>query len=412
MAQKQQLMLSPDLPWKVRLLLFINSFAVNNSLNSNGTVNRTFLNLFDLKSSPSKNPINGVKSFDITVDPSRELWFRLYTPTTTTTTATSLPIIINFHGDGFILMAANSKPFDKFCRRLAREIPSSIVSAVNYRLAPEHKYPCQYEDGFDVLKFIDEENLEHFPQNANLKQSFLAGDSAGGNIAHHVALKASESKASESKFLKLQVIGLTALQPFFGGEERTVSENKLDRAPVIKVEHTEWFWKAFLPEGSNRDHATANVFGPNSVDISRVNFPATIVFVGGFYPVQDWQKKYYEGLHKAGKEANLIEYENAFHSFYAFPELPEYSLMIKEISYLEITKHSEEKQQMRLILICVKDTRCNIENRYYLEKHVMHKMLINLAIPILVQNPQNCKHSKAYKATSVLLLGLPTDDSA
>ena len=75
-------------------------------------------------------------------------------------------------------MAANAKPFDKFCLRLAREIPSIIVS-VNYRLAPEHKYPCQYEDGFDVLKFIDEENLEHFPQNANLKDCFLAGDSAG-----------------------------------------------------------------------------------------------------------------------------------------------------------------------------------------------------------------------------------------
>ncbi|KAF3947709.1 hypothetical protein CMV_026190 [Castanea mollissima] len=325
MAQKQQPMLSPHLPWKVRLLLSIQSFALNNSLNSNGTVNRTFLNLFDLKSSPSKNPINGVKSFDITVDPSRELWFRLYTPTTTTTTATSLPIIIYFHGGGFILMAANSNPFDKFCRRLAREIPSIIVS-VNYRLAPEHKYPCQYEDGFDVLKFIDEENLEHFPQNANLKQCFLAGDSAGGNIAHHVALK-----ASESKFLKLRVTGLIALQPFFGGEERTESENKLDRAPVLKVEHTDWFWKAFLPEGSNRDHATANVFGPNSVDISRVNFPATIVFVGGFDPLQDWQKKYYEGLHKAGKEAYLIEYENAIHSFYAFPDFPEHSLMIREV---------------------------------------------------------------------------------
>ena len=73
MAQKQQPILSPDLPWKVRLLLSIHSFAFKNSLNSNGTVNRTFLNLFDLKSSPSKNPINGVKSFDITVDPSRKL---------------------------------------------------------------------------------------------------------------------------------------------------------------------------------------------------------------------------------------------------------------------------------------------------------------------------------------------------
>nr|POE92066.1 putative carboxylesterase 18 [Quercus suber] len=284
MAQKQQPILSPDLPWKVRLLLSIHSFAFNNSFNSNGTVNRTFLNLFDLKSSPSKNPINGVKSFDITVDPSRKLWFRLYIPTTTTTTATSLPIIFYFHGGGFILMAANSKPFDKFCQRLAREIPSIIVS-INYRLAPEHKRQYSAPCGTQ----------------------------------------------SESKFLKLQVIRLIALQPFFGGEERTESENKLDGAPVINMEHTDWFWKAFLPEGSKRDHATANVFGPNSVDISRVNFPATIVFVGGFDPLQDWQKKYYEGLHKAGKEANLIEYENAFHSFYAIPELPEYSLMIKEV---------------------------------------------------------------------------------
>ena len=145
-------------------------------------------------------------------------------------------------------------------------------------------------------------------------------------MAHHVALR-----ACEYKFLQLQVIGLIALQPFFGGEERTESETRLDGAPALNMERTDWFWKAILPEGSDRDHAAVNVFGPNSVDISGMEFPATIMFVGGFDPLQDWQKKYYEGLHKAGKEANLIEYENAFHSFYAFPELPEYSSMIKEV---------------------------------------------------------------------------------
>jgi acetyl esterase/lipase len=144
--------------------------------------------------------------------------------------------------------------------------------------------------------------------------------------AHHVALR-----ACEHKFLQLQVIGLIALQPFFGGEERTESETRLDGAPALNMERTDWFWKAILPEGSDRDHAAVNVFGPNSVDISGMEFPATIMFVGGFDPLQDWQKKYYEGLKRSGKEVCLIEYPNAIHSFYGFPELPESSLMIKEV---------------------------------------------------------------------------------
>ena len=322
--------MSPKLPWKIRLLLSTLNFVTDLCRRSNGTINRGLMSLIDFKSPPSENPTNGVQTSDFTVDPSRNLWFRLYIPTTTTTSnnnsSNSLPIIFYFHGGGFGFFAANSKPFDDFCQRLAQEIPSIIIS-INYRLAPEHKYPCQYEDGFDVLKFIDEENFKHFPQNANLKQCFIAGDSSGGNIAHHVALK-----ACGYKFLKLQVIGLISLQPFFGGEERTESETNLAGAPLITVERTDWMWKAFLPQGSDRDHAAANIFGPNSIDISGLKFPATIVFFGGFDPLQDWQKKYYEGLKRAGKEAYLIEYPNAIHSFYGFPEFPESSLMIKEVS--------------------------------------------------------------------------------
>ncbi|PRQ22342.1 putative carboxylesterase [Rosa chinensis] len=65
--------------------------------------------------------------------------------------------------------------------------------------------------------------------------------------------------------------------------------------PQVNVERTDWMWKAFLPEGSNRDHPVVNVFRPNAVDISMVDFPVTIVVVGGFDPLQDWHKGYYEG---------------------------------------------------------------------------------------------------------------------
>lgn len=153
------------------------------SRSSNGTLNRCFINLLDFKSPPLTKPRKNLKSSDVIVDSSRNLWFRLYTHSV----ATNLPVIVFFHGGSFAFMAANSKPYDDFCRRLARELPVVVVS-VNYRLTPAHWYPCQYNDAFDVLKFMVNDHLQqHFFESANLKQCFLAGDSASGNIAHHVA---------------------------------------------------------------------------------------------------------------------------------------------------------------------------------------------------------------------------------
>jgi acetyl esterase/lipase len=87
----------------------------------------------------------------------------------------------------------------------------------------------------------------------------------------------------------------------------------------------------FLPDGSDRDHYAVNVSGPNAENISDLDFPDTIVIVGGFDPLQDWQRRYYEWLKRSGKEATLIEYRKMFHAFYIFPELPESSRLFSEI---------------------------------------------------------------------------------
>ncbi|KAK9939643.1 hypothetical protein M0R45_016333 [Rubus argutus] len=294
---------SPHLPCKLRFLLFILSIVLDVARRSNGTVNRRLMNLFDFKASPSLKPTNRVKTSDVMVDHSRNLWFRLYVPNTTG--AAKLPVIVYFHGGGFVFFSANSKPYDDLCKRLALSLPAVVIS-VNYRLAPEHPYPAQYDDGFDVLKFVDTANFEGFPSEIDMSRCFLAGDSAGGNVAHHVAVKASD----HDHFSKMKVIGLIGIQPFFGGEERTESEIKLTKALLITLERTDWYWKAFF---------------------AGEKFPATIVFMGGFDPLQDWQKRYYEGLKKSGKEAYLIEYPNSFHGFYGFPELNESCLLIEEV---------------------------------------------------------------------------------
>ncbi|KAJ0025474.1 hypothetical protein Pint_07167 [Pistacia integerrima] len=316
---------SPKLPWKCRFLMNYVAYLVDMCRRPDFTVNRRLYKLFDFKSSPSKTPINGVTTSDIMVDASRNLWFRLFTPENGSGSDVSLPVIVYFHGGGFSFLSADSFPLDRLCKRFARELHAVIVS-VNYRLAPEHRFPCQQEDGIDVLNFIDTTNIEGFPACANFKHCFIAGDSAGGSLAHQVTLG-----AIQNNFQKVKIIGLLAIQPLLGGEERTELEIRLHKSTLMPMERTDWMWKAFLPEGSNRDHPAANVFGPNAIDISGLNFPATVVIVGGLDTLQDWQKRYYEGLKKSGKEAYKIEYPNAVHSFYGHPELPESSMLIEEV---------------------------------------------------------------------------------
>ncbi|KAG5521586.1 hypothetical protein RHGRI_033967 [Rhododendron griersonianum] len=276
----------PSLPWKTRIVLSVLATVTDASQRRDGTVNRRLLKLINFTSPPNAKPVNGVKSHDVTVDPTRNLWVRIFVPTATTQ---PLPVIVFFHGGGFVYLTADAKAYDAVCRRFARKV-SAVVISVNYRLAPEHRCPAQYDDGFDVLKFLDERKSGVLPENADLSCCFLAGDSAGANLAHNVAKRA-----------------------------------------------TDWLWNAFLPSGeaaaAGRDHEAINVCGPRAADISKVDqFPATVVFVGGLDGLQDWQRRYYEWLKRSGKEAYLVEYPNMFHAFYIFPELPESRELISQVT--------------------------------------------------------------------------------
>ncbi|KAK6937953.1 Alpha/beta hydrolase fold-3 [Dillenia turbinata] len=324
-------------PLKAKLLLAAHSFAADRARRPDMTINRRLMNLFDPKAPPSPSkPHHGVLSTDTSIDSSRNLWFRLFNPFATTI-ASSLPVIIYYHGGGFAFMGPDSRNYDDFCRRLATQIPAIIIS-VNYRLSPEHKYPSHYDDGFDAVKFIDDGKLSDLPTNADLNRCFLAGDSAGGNLAHHVAVRCGEQ---ENQLQKVKIVGLIAVQPFFGGEERTPAELRILNTPVLSLDRTDWLWKAFLPEGSDRNHEAANVFGPNGKDISGIKFPSTVLFVGGFDLLQDWQRKYYEGLKESGKEVKLVEYPDAFHGFFMLTNSSNFRSFVSEVSSFVQSKSAE-----------------------------------------------------------------------
>ncbi|XP_066400505.1 probable carboxylesterase 18 [Miscanthus floridulus] len=309
----------PALPWMVQLQLYIIVAVGRIAMSRSGTVHRRFFSAVDRPARTSaRQDKNGVRSADVTVDASRGLWARVFSPSQA---SAPLPVLVYFHGGAFTLLSASSIPYDDMCRRFCHGLGAVVVS-VNYRLAPEHRCPAAYDDGVDVLRHLASAGLpDDVAVPVDLSRCFLAGDSAGGNIVHHVAQRWTGGMAPSSPTI-LRLAGAILIQPFFGGEARTGSEERLDgKAWVVTVRDSDWAWRAFLPEGADRNHPAAHVTD-ESADLAD-GFPPAMVVVGGLDPLQDWQRQYAGVLDKKGKVVQLEEFDEAIHGFFWFPELPE-----------------------------------------------------------------------------------------
>lgn len=330
-----------SLPWTVR----IQAAAFQVAQRQDGSIRRPILFLSDLKTGASRatpSPdVSEVRSTDITIDVSRGLWARVFCPTAVTDDAPApLPVFVYFHGGGFMLFSASFGPYDTFCRRLCRKLRAVVVS-VNYRLAPEHRFPAAYDDGVATLRYLDETPTplpaDLVPAPVDFGSCFLIGDSSGGNMVHHVAQRwASMSSATSSqsqpplRMRRLRLAGAVLIQPFFGGEERTEAEVRHDKAcRILSVARADLYWREFLPEGASRDHPAARVCG-EGVELADT-FPPAMVVTGRIDLLKDWHARYVETLRGKGKRVRVVEYPDAFHGFYAFPELADSSKLVEDI---------------------------------------------------------------------------------
>lgn len=298
-----------------------------------GTFNRHLAEFLDRKVTANAKPVDGVFSFDVIIDRSTSLLSRIYRPALgeepqlnivdleKPVTAEVVPVIIFFHGGSFAHSSANSAIYDTLCRRLVG-ICKAVVVSVNYRRAPENRYPCAYDDGWTALKWVSSRSwLQSKDSKVHI---YLSGDSSGGNIAHHVALRAVESD--------IEVLGNILLNPMFGGQERTESEKRLDGKYFVTLQDRDWYWRAFLPEGEDRDHPACNPFGPQGKILEGIKFPKSLVVVAGLDLVQDWQLAYAKGLEKASLEVKLLYLEKATIGFYLLPNNNHFYTVMDEIS--------------------------------------------------------------------------------
>lgn len=177
-----------------------------------------------------------VSSKDIAISPS--LSARLYLPKPLPSSQT-LPILLNFHGGGFCLGSAFSSLDHHYMTKLCSQSKSLIIS-IEYRLAPEHPLPAAYEDSWTSLTWLCSQFLDHNRQkepwivdHGDLTRIFVGGDSAGGNIAYNLAMRAGSDKLPGNA----KLFGALLSHPAFwgsksigSGERRgDLGEHMLDR---------------------------------------------------------------------------------------------------------------------------------------------------------------------------------------
>ncbi|KAJ8636528.1 hypothetical protein MRB53_010795 [Persea americana] len=318
-------------PLNTWVLIYNFKLAYNLLRRPDGTFNRHLAEYLDRKVSSNATPVNGVFSVDIIIDRPNGLLSRIYLPSPDfqsgvfdfgrAPSPTVIPVIIFFHGGSFAHSSANSAIYDTLCRRLVGNCKAIVVS-VNYRRSPESRYPCAYDDGWAALKWVNSQAWLQSGEDSRL-HLFLAGDSSGGNIVHHVAMRAMESD--------IKVFGNILINPMFGGQKRTESERQLDGKYFVTIQDRDWYWKAFLPEGADRDHPACNPFGPNGIKLEGLPFPKSLVVVAGLDLVQDWQLAYVEGLKQAGQDVKLIYLVQSTIGFYLLPNTDHYYTVMEEI---------------------------------------------------------------------------------
>ncbi|KAK9280212.1 hypothetical protein L1049_013899 [Liquidambar formosana] len=269
---------------------------------------------------------NGYRSKDVIIDPLEPISARIFLPDTPVSSGL-LPVVVYFHGGGFCIGSTTWLGYHHFLGDFS-VASQSIVFSIDYRLAPENRLPIAYDDCYRSLDWLSSQaSSEPWLEKADLSHVFLSGDSAGGNIATHVALKSIRNKACHVK-----IKGLLLIHPYFGSEKRTKRE-RADGADG-DVAMNDMFWRLSLPEGSNRDHFGCNF---ENVELSMVEwsqFPAVVVHVAGLDFLKERGVMYAEFLKKKGvKDVMLVEEEGESHVYHVFhPESEATRLLQNQMS--------------------------------------------------------------------------------
>lgn len=244
---------------------------------------------------PKDVPIGKVSNLAIP-GPAGEIPARAYSPVAAG--GEPLPTLVFFHGGGFVIGGIDTH--DGLCRMLANDSACRVIS-VEYRMAPEHKFPAAVEDAFAAVSWI-EKNAAQLGVDAN--RLAVGGDSAGGNLAAVVTQLARDAGAPRLAFQML-------LFPVTHIDADTVSRREFAEGYFLEGKTIEWFFDQYFEAGADTSDPKASPLLTEKFG----GLPPAYVMVAGFDPLHDEGVAYAEKLRDAGVAVTLDDYPDMVHDF-------------------------------------------------------------------------------------------------
>ena len=224
---------------------------------------------------------------------------RRYCPTLPSWAALQ-PALLYFHGGGFVI--GSIATHDRLCRRLAA-LSGCMVLSLDYRLAPEHRFPSAVDDAFATLAWL----LREAPSlGIDADRIAVGGDSAGGTLAAACAIHARD----QGWPLALQLL----IYPGTSPDQSTPSHRELDEGYLLESPLIDWFFAQYLRTPQDRqDWRFAPLVHPDLREVA----PAWIA-LAQYDPLRDEGRLYAERLRDARVDADCRVFQGMIHSFMQF----------------------------------------------------------------------------------------------
>ena len=228
--------------------------------------------------------------------PTGDIPVRIYTPAG----KAPLPVLCWFHGGGWVLGDLDGA--DATCRQIAKAAGCAVVS-VDYRLAPESKFPTAAEDCYAATKWVAA-NAGALGVDAG--RISIGGDSAGGNLTAVVALMARDRGGPA---LRLQLL----VYPVTDATYETKSYRDNAEGYLLTRDSMVWFWNHYLRNDADK----ANPYASPLRAANLAGLPPALVITAEFDPLRDEGEAYAKRLEAAGVKTKLSRYDGTIHGFFA-----------------------------------------------------------------------------------------------
>ena len=292
------------IPFKIRLLLWKDRFFDKKAEYMEPAKARSYSNEYFQKVIDKIDfaPIEmkTVEDVNIPMRDSHKIKARIYKPSLTP----NLPVIVYYHGGGFVLYDIESH--DRVCRRLA-DNNNAIVISIDYRLAPEHKFPIPVYDCYDSLLWVSS-NIKTF--GGNIDRISVAGDSAGGNLATVCCIIARDQDGPK---IHSQIL----IYPTVDGTFQFASIERNGKGYLLTKDRMAWFVDQYAVDENDKSDP---LFSPIYQE-DLVGLPPAFVFTAEYDPLHDEGAAYAQKLKDAGVHTKYKMYEGMVHGFINMPKL-------------------------------------------------------------------------------------------